>query len=167
MDAASFTDAEVYQLAQMSSFVALPDNVVRRIDEAIRRMSVTRDPSRAEDAFFEVLEGVGFEREVGFREGDERGVFMPIDVACKARKIAVEIDGSPHFMRRRGGKVGAELGGSKFKTRLLEKLGWKVVRLRVTETGEFMTPGGVLREGQEDAMIAYLRKKMAEVNVEL
>jgi len=76
---------------------------------------------------------------------DEMGTFLSIDMACRKKMLAVEFDGPSHFLSN-----GDHNGATKFKTRLLKKLGWHVVRIPVGEWKK-------LKSSAEK--VDYLRKK--------
>ena len=55
---------------------------------------------------------------------DGMGGFLSIDMANRERMIAIEFDGPSHFLSDH-----QHNGPTKFKTRLLEALGWQVLRI--------------------------------------
>ena len=67
-----------------------------------------------------------------FLEGDY-GDFMAIDFASKERKIAIEFDGTQHYLTelRKGARIGEGRANGKTaaKRRLMEQMGWKVVNI--------------------------------------
>ena len=97
--------------------------------------------SRSEGEYSELLNALGFahEREVSpFAADGKAGSMLAIDMACSARKIAIEFDGRFHYL-----SDGRENGRTVAKRRLLERLGWKVVNIpyqddRLMESRSFL-----------------------------
>ena len=72
--------------------------------------------------------GVSTEMEVSPMPEKDMGGFLSIDMANVEQKLAIEFDGPSHFL-----SDGTLNGRSKAKTRLLQQLGWRVVRIPVDE----------------------------------
>ena len=91
--------------------------------------------SASQNEVSEMLDELGFkhENEVPLINGIK--TFLALDMACTKRKIAIEFDGLTHYLREVGtGKgLNIENGPTKAKRRLLERLGWKVVKISFHE----------------------------------
>ena len=74
----------------------------------------------------------GFKREVSPFTRDEGGELLKIDIAFEKERVALELDGPSHFLKKFGEKGEGEKprrdGPTKAKTRLMKSLGWKVMR---------------------------------------
>ena len=109
-----------------------------------------------------VFNDIGFEHEnevspfvdieSGFSGGDE---FMAIDMAHLKDRIAVEFDGPSHFIGL--GKDGrVETGKTKMKSRILKRLGWKLIQIPWFEWKE-------LNGKEKIDKVDYLKGKLLEV----
>ena len=83
-----------------------------------------------------LLTGMGFEHEneVSLFDRDNHfksTSFLSIDMACRAKKVAIEFNGKQHYHGSNGG--GGLNAQSKMKRRLLEKMGWKAVAVSFIE----------------------------------
>ena len=83
-----------------------------------------------------------FLTELGFAHEQEvspsklvSGGLLAIDFACRKKKIAIEYDGSFHYLKALGtGKLTTtENGATKAKRRCLQKLGWTVINIDYRE----------------------------------
>ena len=87
-----------------------------------------------EDTYAAVLASIDFshEREVQFLHGDYAS-FLAVDFACSRRKIAIECDGSFHFLTDLHAAAtprhGPTNGRTKAKRRLLQQMGWTVISI--------------------------------------
>ncbi|GMH78431.1 hypothetical protein TrST_g4752 [Triparma strigata] len=97
----------------------------------------------------------GFEREVSPFEV-EREIFK-IDIAWRGEKVALEVDGPTHFLRGTDGKLRRD-GPTKAKKRLLEGLGWKVVRLSSRRNEK-------LKKMEEEGRRKFWKKKLGKVGI--
>ena len=74
----------------------------------------------------------GFKREVSPFDQGEGGELLKIDIAFEKERVALELDGPSHFLKsleERGEEEDPRRAGStKAKTRLMESLGWQVLR---------------------------------------
>ena len=88
-----------------------------------------------------------------FIGGDE---FMAIDMANLEDRIAIEFDGPSHFLGLgHDGRV--ESGKTKMKSRMLKKLGWKVIKIPWFEWKDFN-----IRE--DENKVKYLKGKLSGVD---
>ena len=74
----------------------------------------------------------GFRREVSPFAGHEGGEQLKIDIVFEKERVALELDGPSHFLKsieeKGEGEDPRRDGRTKAKTRLMESLGWKVMR---------------------------------------
>ena len=77
---------------------------------------------------------------------------LSLDVAQPDEKRAVEVDGPRHYLKDAEGRCVAENGSTRFKSRLLRRLGWDVVHVPFFEWD-------VLQD--TTAQDTYLRSKLA------
>ena len=123
----------MYASADQMSLKDAPPALLRSIEEVLK--SKTTNPSKYEDKCSSLLHQIGFvhEREVSpfGNNTAAAGAFLAIDFACTQQKIAVEYDGSSHYLKSLGSGpvVRAENGPTKAKRRLLQKMGWQVVNV--------------------------------------
>ena len=75
--------------------------------------------------------GFQHEREVSPCPSDLGDGMLAIDCGCQKRKIAIEFDGSFHYLKelKTGEFSLKENGATKAKRRWLERLGWTVINL--------------------------------------
>ena len=98
-------------------------------------MSVIQGSSQFEIEVAKDLEAFrfkGFEREVSPFSDGEGGNLLKIDIAWGNEMVGLELDGPTHFLKPIKGTEDTELprdGPTKAKKRLLEALGWKVLRM--------------------------------------
>ena len=80
----------------------------------------------------ELFDFTGFKREVSPFAGDKGAELLKIDIAFEKERLALELDGPSHFLKsleERGEEDDPRSNGpTKAKTRLMESLGWKVIR---------------------------------------
>jgi hypothetical protein len=169
-DANVFTVGGLHQLLQVELHAKAGGVVLPAVPPALRQRMLEAATntdlrsSRIEGEYSGLLTEIGFEheREVSpFDEDEQVGDVLAIDMACKDRKIAVEYDGSFHFL-----SSGRENGKTVAKRRLLERVGWKVVNIPYR--------GYLLVDSQGSEKVSkwelkknYLRKKLASVGVKL
>ena len=85
-----------------------------------RARGMRKQPSRAECAVWEIVR----DSRLGFKFRRQRPISRYIaDFACMEVKLIVEIDGSSH-------DVAEQIGYDAERTALLNKLGWRVLRIR-------------------------------------
>jgi hypothetical protein len=175
-EAGSFICEQLNQLVQVelhakASEVALmspvPPALRRQMIDAVKKS--TQSNSRFEGEYSKLLDDLGFEhaREVSpFAEEEKAGEVLAIDMACSARKIAIECDGPLHYL-----SSGRENGRTVAKRRLLERLGWKVVNIPyqnniMMDSRSFLEKNSA-RGGKRELKMLYLRNKLASVGVKL
>jgi len=64
---------------------------------------------------------------------------LSLDMAQPATKRAVEVDGPSHFAKNPTSRTYVENGPTRFKSRLLGRLGWDVVRVPFFEWARLET----------------------------
>ena len=83
-----------------------------------------------------------------------------LDMACTTQRVGVEFDGPYHFHRcEESGDVFAN-GATQWKSRMLDALGWRLVRISYTEWSAAI-------EGGRHERDAFLCGAMRSVGVEL
>ena len=149
MPVSDFTVEGLNQLRQIYTCSIIEGgNKLDEIPSALRSKinAVENDKigSKAHNDISRLLNDIGFEHqnevspfvddiESGFSGGDE---FMAIDMANLKDRIAIELDGPSHFIGL--GKDGrVETVKTKMKSRILERLGWKVIKIPWFEWKEF------------------------------
>jgi hypothetical protein len=175
-DAVSFNSGELRQLVQIEVHAKARGTVLQSpVPSALRQRMVeaagkiTLQSSWFEGEFSELLNSMEFEheREVSpFADGEKAGGVLAIDMACSARKIAIECDGPSHYL-----SSGRENGRTLDKRRLLERLGWKVVNIPyqdnvLMESRSFLEKNSA-RGGKRELKLLYLQNKLASVGVKL
>ena len=138
---AIFLDGDFRQLAQTQVFAgawgmdlpACPEAMALRMEAALNTQSAEDNVlSRSSKAISNILKDIGFDHECEVApERNILGVMMAIDFACTKRKVAIEYDGEPHFLKAvgSGALTSKRNGRNKAKRRLLEQLGWTVINL--------------------------------------
>ena len=102
--------------------------------------------SRLQEAVSAALSGLGVAHE---QEGlTEDGLFS-LDLALRAERVAVEVDGPSHFVRLPGDTRAAS-GPTRARRRLLEVRGWRVASVPYWEWDEL--------RGERAAQKEYLRR---------
>jgi hypothetical protein len=159
----SFTPADLVRLIEIElvtglsgvKLEAMQQTMRRRAEEAVweQMMSLSREgDDRYEDDCSELLTGVGFEHERNESPVvSDVGSLFAIDMACTKSKIAVEADGPSRFLTsltkadaKAGGASGfRESGTTQAKCRVLERLGWQVVKLQHFELDEVRERPGI------------------------
>ena len=97
------------------------------------RAAYVRDdgtPSRQQTEVSKALTRLGWNHKHEFRTTEG----LSLDMAQPSTKTAVEFDGPTHYL-----KSGRPNGATTFKTRLLETLGWRVIRIPYFEWDELRT----------------------------
>ena len=146
--------------AENIALTALPSSLQHKVDEILAKE--ISDGNAGDDwgvaGLFEEELGMTLEREVSPFESGSGGseAFLAVDLACRAKKLAVELDGPSHFVTvlsgGEGGEKWRENGATKMKTRLLRKLGWTVVRVPHFEW---------FRLRGKQRKVAYLKSRLA------
>ena len=133
-----FIDEAVVQLAQTLIF-AEADGVnllqiplmAERIKAALNSME-DNEVSRSSKKVSQLLNEIGFQHECEvIPVSSLSGGMLAIDFASTERKIAIEFDGSSHFLKAVGtGKLTSiKNGATKAKRRYLEQIGWTVINM--------------------------------------
>jgi hypothetical protein len=146
----------------------VPPALRQRMVEAAGEIAQSNS-SRFEGEYSKLLNDLGFEheREVSpFADDEKAGDVLAIDMACSARKIAIECDGPSHYL-----SSGRENGKTVAKRRLLERLGWKVVNIpyqdnMLMESRSFLEKNEK-KGGKRELKMLYLRNRLASVGVKL
>jgi len=104
----------------------------KRILSATKRNKVRVSKSQLHVS--RVLKSLGFEHEIEKSPLGRGDRFLSLDMADEARKIAIEFDGPYHYLRRGGRECAMNTaltvdGRTAFKTRVLGKMGWRVIRI--------------------------------------
>ena len=175
------TTEELCQIAQVQMHArasgvtlspTLPPALKARMIKAARSRGTT--DSTFESEYSQLLSEIGFEheREVSpftgdssssGADGEDFGEFLAIDMACRKRKVAVEVDGKYHFLTEL--KVGAransgkENGTTVAKRRLLRQLGWKVVNVPFYDSNR-LESNEDLAENEEGGTRELKRKRL-------
>jgi hypothetical protein len=163
----------VLQLVQVEMHAKASGIVLReKVGEGLRRRMVEAcemlelgDQHPNDDELSRLLRELGFEHEREVSPVDEEvGMMLSIDMACRERMVAVEYDGSYHYL-----SSGRENGRTVAKRRLLERLGWKVVNIPWYDNVEMSLPGFVAknreRGSSRELKKAYLKGKLEAAGV--
>lgn len=109
-----------------------------------------------------LLSSIGFshDNEVSSLCETGSGGILPIDIACRERKVAIECDGPSHFLIASGsGRVTrVENGPTRAKRLFLERSGWTVINLRYQDW--MIVRGNKLEEK------LFLRERLLEGGVD-
>jgi hypothetical protein len=114
-------------------------------------------PSRHQREVSAALRALGWEHSGEVAVDDAVG---RLDMACTTLRVGVEFDGPSHFHRcEETGDVFAN-GATQWKSRMLDALGWRLVRISYMEWS-------AASEGGREERDAFLRHAMRSVGVEL
>jgi len=93
-------------------------------------------PSQLERDVAAVLDRLGWTHV--FEQETTEG--LSLDMAKPATKRAIEVDGPSHFAKNTASTTYVENGATRFKSRLLRRLGWDVVCVPFNEGDRLQTP---------------------------
>merc|ERR1712190_396761 len=143
----------------------LPVSLQDRISDAVR--NTIHKSSRNEKEYSRLLQDIGFihEREVSPFDNNSFGRMLTIDYACKERRIAIEFDGTTHFLTdiKKGALLDCgkkENGPTVAKRRLLKRLGWQVINIPYIHDIEIERRGRSIAQKKKKE---YLRRKLHSV----
>ena len=134
----------------------------RKMDEAA--FHTTAGSEKFEEYVAKELECfgfTGFKREVSPFAGDKGGELLKINIAFEKERVALELDGPFLFLKSCREKQEVEpsmRGKAKAKTRLMESLGWKVMRFSWLENIEY-------EKMKEEKRREFWRKALGELGV--
>mmetsp|Transcript_14404 Transcript_14404/g.29427 ORF Transcript_14404/g.29427 Transcript_14404/m.29427 type:complete len:212 (-) Transcript_14404:11-646(-) len=104
----------------------------------------------------------GFKREVSPFDQGEGGELLKIDIVFEKERVALELDGPSHFLKsieeKGDGEEPRRDGPTMAKTRLMESLGWKVLRHGYMSDEK-------LKNMPEEKMREFWVKKLGELGV--
>lgn len=157
-----FSDGEKRQL--IGAFLLVSPqfslDVPREWLKDARRLGQDNYNSRLQGEVSSLLDQLGFEHEL---EVDAVSNLIPgylaIDIACAERKVAIEVDGPHHYLRKlkkEEGELSMEDGSTKAKRRFLTRLGWRVINIPFFEWD---------RHGSEQEKKEYLSELLARNDV--
>ena len=163
-----FRDENLNQLSQTQMFAKAvsiklkqpPEAMTKCMKQALKSQD-TNTVSRSSNEVSQLLRDIGFHHELEVYPDDSTisGGMMAIDMACQKRKIAIEYDGAPHYLKALGtGELTSiENGATKAKRRFLQQLGWTVINLDYRE---------YIRAQRESNEKQWLRKKLQAAGVQ-
>jgi len=165
---------QLYQVtvhARVDGLMLNPVSTLLRNNMSAAMKALVDVPSKSQSEFSSYLRQIGFRHisEVPALPPEEDAAgFLSIDMADMERKIAIEYDGSPHFLTelKDGAKPnhGRENGQSMAKRRLLEKMGWKVLNIPYHVNLEMNKIPGPARKV---AKVTFLRDLLARNGVDV
>ena len=110
---------------QLIQAASLFKNEYRELIEQVGSLVETH-PSGLQKEIFALL--VQIEKGISFSEEEEVIANCIVDIAIKAHKIAIEVDGPSHYARNSSEKPHL-LGRNRLKENILEAQGWKLIRI--------------------------------------
>ena len=144
---------ELACLIEMPNVRMLPPSDGLRSDLNNSTRNCTVKISNAQRDIHKLLLKMGLKTELEVSPfEDDMGGFLSIDIACRDKKLAIEFDGPSHFLSN-----GTHNGVTQFKTRLLKKLGWNIIRIPFREWAELSNG-----HGGKDERAGYLRNKIGD-----
>lgn len=168
-DATKFDEVELFQLLYVQVHAVANGVPLEKVPTALldfmekTKSTQAKSSIQSDDKCSSLLSQIGFEHE---REvspfADSSNNFLAIDYANREQRIAIEYDGSFHFLNRleKGAPPGRESGPTKAKRRLLQKLGWKVVTIPF-----YSCP--IDGSMSDETLKQYLIKRLCEAGVQL
>jgi len=112
--------------------------------------------SKSQKHVSNILHRMGFYHKLEVSPMGRSDGFLSLDMADTKNSIAVEFDGPFHYVRREGLEhiTNRDDGRTAFKTRLLERKGWRIIRV------SYLDWAGL---SNEEEQIGYLFHKLKEV----
>ena len=148
----AFNEKDWHQLEVARLFADAETSLEFKVDDPIRVERLRAASNNVDDSSGRFEEDVamelqrfgyeGFKREVSpWEEEGEGGELFKIDIAWRREKVALELNGPWHYLKKlvkdgAGSEIGGRDGPTIAKERLLKRLGWRVINFSYLQANE-------------------------------